>query len=113
MKIHAQATVNLVTSSTPLAADAVLSASAICQGHRRLCGALYTTGSAAVGAGSGLHIQQGINGSPMFTSASYAITEGVATTFNIDILANTVWLTYYNGHVLTPQFRIVATLYPV
>jgi hypothetical protein len=82
----------LVSTSTPILATGSFSGSLISYGHARLVGTLYSSMSAAIGAGSGINIMQSVDYGQNWDliSASYPIKAVTASDININIVGNAV-----------------------
>ena len=115
-RIYAQATESVLDTSSSLAISASIGGSALSFGYTRLVGLFRTDGSAAAGAGSGLHITQSADNGVTWDllSASQAIAACTSASCNINILGNAVRVIYWNGATaIASTMRASFRLYPI
>ena len=114
-KLYAQAAESVLETAATLAISASVAGSAICQGHARLVGLLWSNASAAAGAGSGLHFLEssdyGVHWDTI--AASQAITASTAASVNLTLIGNAVKVQVGNGATAASIFRASFRLYPV
>lgn len=112
-RMAAQAAPTLFSHSGSLAADAVLSGSLAAQGYSRARG-VFRSDVASV-AGSGVRIQQSIDGGVTFDvmSSSALATACAASTFDVPVVGNLVKFTWANGNAAASTARVLVYLLPV
>lgn len=114
-KIYAQQIETVLLSASTITPTGSISGSLISQGHAKLLGTLYSSMSAAIGAGSGINILEssdyGLNWDVL--SASYPIKAVTASAFSIDIKGNAVKVQIWNGASSASVFRTNWYLRPI
>ncbi len=115
MKLYVQGTETILASSALLGVSASVAGSAVALGHAKVVGLLWSDASAAVGAGSGLHIQQSSNYGTTWdlVSASYAITASTGVSVSQEVVGNAVKIQFWNGVTAASLFRSLFYLRPV
>lgn len=115
-KIYAQGVEPVFVTTASLAISASTSGSAITQGYARLVGIICSDASAAVGAASGLKIQQSSDYGVHWdiVSASYALAACTAASVNITLVGNAARVTWWNGATnAASQPRMALYAFPV
>jgi hypothetical protein len=105
----------LLSTSTALVATGSMSGSLVSVGHSKLIGTLYSSMSAAIGAGSGINVFQSSDYGQNWDllSASYPIKAVTASPFSIDIVGNAVKIQVWTGASAASIVRAAFYLRPV
>ena len=105
----------LLSTSTTLSATGSMSGSLICEGYAKLVGTIYSSMSAAEGAGSGLNILQSADYGATWDvlSASNAIKAVAASQLSYDIFGNAVKVQIWTGASAASVLRTAWYLRPI
>jgi len=117
MNLHSQVMPIVFSASAygAVAAKEDASGSLISNGYARLVGIFRSDAAVALGAGSGLYVEQSSNwgGNWDITSASCQITACAASTFDLEVLGNAVRVRLINGDTATSRIRCNFMLRPI
>ena len=114
-KLYVQQTETVLSSSAILLATGSISGSLTCEGYAKLVGIVYSSMSAAAGAGSGVNVMQSLDYGANWDalSASNPIKAVTGSTFDIPIYGNAIKVQIWNGASSASVFRTNWYLRPI